>query len=235
MGEPRVGAAQVAGHVGVAHREAAHVGLVDDRVRPRGVRAAVLPPGEEGVDDHAAGDAGLGVELAHLLVALALPAVAEELRSPAQLARDRLRVGVHQQLVGVVAQPLGGGVATVDPVAVVLPRSHPVDVAMPVQVGALGELERHRRRPGAVDEDQLHALGGGGEEGEVRPLPVPRRPQGDEVTGPGRLHAAAVAELMAGHDRGRGRARPARRRRGRRPSAFGPAPRQGARPRLFQT
>ncbi len=202
MGEAGVGAAQVAGHVPVPHGEAAHVGLVDDGVRPGGVRPDVLPPGEEAVDDHRPGHVRLGVEVADVLVAGAVPAVAEELGTPGQVARDRLGVGVDEQLVGVVAQPVGGRVAAVDPEAVVLARPHPVDVAMPVQVGALGELEGGRGPSGAIEEHQLDPVGGPGEQREVGPLAIPRRPQRDVAPRPGRLHGATVwMRLIGGHDR----------------------------------
>ena len=56
VGEAGVGAPQVLGDVGVPHRRALHVDLVDDRVRPRRAQLAVAVPVEERVDDDAAGD-----------------------------------------------------------------------------------------------------------------------------------------------------------------------------------
>ena len=56
--EAGVRAAQVLPDAGMAHREAPHVGLVDDRLLERPAGLAIIAPVEALVDDHAAGHRG---------------------------------------------------------------------------------------------------------------------------------------------------------------------------------
>jgi hypothetical protein len=176
VGQPRVGAAQRRGDVGVAHRRAAHVHLVDDGVRPRRARAPVAVPREGVVHDDAArhvrrrvgriGEAGVD----------RVPRVAEQRRVQRQLAVDRAGVGVQEQLGGVVPQPRAGLVAAVHPVAVPLAGADPADPAVPDLVGGLLQPVAVLG-PVGVEQAQVDRLGAGGPEREVGPVAVPVRPQ----------------------------------------------------------
>src|SRR5205807_803286 len=120
------------------------------------------------------------------------PGVAEHLGPPADLAGDGPGVGVDQQLVGVVAKSLAGRIATVDAETVVLPRSDPVHVAVPVQVGAFDQLVEDALPAAGIEQHELDRLGVLGEQGEVGALPVPGGPHGDVVARPGRLQDPAA-------------------------------------------
>ena len=184
VGEAGVGAAELLRDVGVAHRHALHVGLVDDRVGPGDVRVAVVAPGKEGVDHDAARHVRRRVELAPLLL-LRAEDVAEDLRSPLDRSLDRLGVGVEQQLGRVAAEAALGLVGAVDAEAVALAGPDAVDVAVPAEVGVLGELVGGGRAALEVEEHQLDPLGVLAEEREVGPLAVPGRAERRVPPGPG--------------------------------------------------
>ena len=144
-GQPGVGAAQVLAHVRVAHREALHVRLVDDRVGATGCAAGGRPPSRSP-----------GRSPPHLGMASRRPRRRARGRrrrrrsgtygstlASFQLidAVDRLRVGVDQELVVVEAVALGGRVGAVDAVAVALARADARQVAVPVERGALADLD----------------------------------------------------------------------------------------------
>jgi len=202
MAEGGVGPAELLGDLRVTLGEPLHVGLVDDRVGPAHVGAAVVSPGKEGVDDDAAGDVRRRVQVAPLVVALA-EHVAEHLRTPLEGALDRLRVGVEEELGRVAADALSRLVGTVDPVPVALAGTDAVDVAVPAEVGALGELIGRGRPALGIEEDQLHPVGVLGEEGEVGPLAVPGGAERRVAPGPGGPQAACprVVDIAFEHKR----------------------------------
>ena len=178
-GEAGVGAAEVLAHAGMAHREALDVGLVDDRLVHRRVGTAVLLPLEAIVDDDALGDRDRGV----LLVGLEVRVVArrrvrhvrEHARAlPADLALDRLGVRVDQQLGRVEAVAGARVVRAVHAVAVALAGADARQVDVPVERGALADLDPLLDVL-VVEQAQLHPLRVLGEEREVRPVPVPER------------------------------------------------------------
>ena len=182
-GQAGVGAAQVLAHAGVAHGEPLDVRLVDHRLVHRGVRRPVVLPVEAVVDDHRLGDRGRRV----LVVALEVGVVAgvgirdvgqDVAAVPAHLALDRLGVRVDQQLVRVEAVAGARVVRAVDAVAVALAGADAGQVDVPVERGALGELDALLGVV-VVEQAQLDPLRVLGEQGEVGSVPVPAsRPGG---------------------------------------------------------
>ena len=176
-GEAAVGPAQVLAHVGVLHREALDVGLVDDRVAPAAAGRCVVLPVEAVVDDQALRDRGSGVLVVGLVVGVvrAVRGVRQDLRqAPVDLPLDRLRVRVDQELARVEPVAVVGLVGAVDAVAVALARMHAGQVAVPVVVRDPGELDPLLLALRG-EEAELDALGVLGEDREVRPLAVPGR------------------------------------------------------------
>ena len=140
VGEARVGAAQRRRHVGVLHREPAHVGLVDDRLVRAARRAGGRCPsrrsgrrrppwGRAGAVSSVFGSVGV-VEV-----------VAEARPRPVDVAGDRLGVRVEQQLGRVAPQALGGLPRSVDPVAVALAGADVGEVDVPAVAVDLGQLD----------------------------------------------------------------------------------------------
>ncbi len=103
--DPRVRPAQLGGNVGVAHREALHVRLVDDRLAERGVRRLVTGPIERRVDDDAQRRGAL-IEPAHGQVAFGVHRVVREAAfRPVLRPAHRLRVRIEEHAVVVEALP----------------------------------------------------------------------------------------------------------------------------------
>ena len=122
-----IGSAQVLGYVCVAFREALDMQLVDDRVGPRGVRAAVIAPWERRIHHHATGHRRRRVERAGPRV-VSPHAIPVQGRAVLELSRDSQRIGIQEQLRVVVPQALRWGVSAVDPVRVPLARGDLVDI-----------------------------------------------------------------------------------------------------------
>src|SRR5699024_10961670 len=93
-----VGAAQVLGHAGQAHGQLAHVRLVDHALVAGGRRGSVVPPVEAGVEHHAAGDEGGGVQVARR--GRVVGVVGQDLRPVDDVPLDGARVRVEQHLGG---------------------------------------------------------------------------------------------------------------------------------------
>ena len=132
------------------HREALDVGLVDHAVGQRRVRRAVVLPVEARVDDDALRDRRRVVGVVRRQVVVL--AARRDVRVDVALVEqdrpvDRLRVRVQQQLGGVEAMAALRVVGPVDAVAVALAGVHAGQVAVPVERGALGQLDRTSRRP----------------------------------------------------------------------------------------
>ena len=119
---------------------------------------------------------------------------------PGDVALDRLRVGVDQQLGRVEAVAVLGLVAAVDAVAVALPGPDAGEVAVPVEGRVLAQRDA-LLGVGLVEEAELHPLGVLGEEREVRAVAVPGRPERKRATGPdfhrGNLAAARRSAAFA--------------------------------------
>ena len=130
---------------------------------------------------------------------------------PQDLALDRLRVRVDEQLAGVEAVALLGLVRAVDAVAVALAGADAGQVAVPVVGRALDHLDARLDVLGAVEQAQLDALGVLAEEAEVRPAAVPRRAERERAAGPD-LELARSSSSSQQRSAEGGQARPCRRR-----------------------
>ena len=186
--EAGVRAAQVLGDAVVQLGHALDVALVDDRVAPAAPHRLVALPVEvpgRGVDHDAARHEGGGV-LGGLLLG-ASEDVAESGRRGGEVAADRHRVGVQEQLVRV--EPVAGGRVPrpVDAVAVAGAGLHVGQGAVPDAEALLGEdvAVLLLAAVGGVGEQAERHLGGrGGVDGEVGPLGRPRRAQRPVAPGP---------------------------------------------------
>ncbi len=197
-GEPGVGPAQVLANLGVTHREALDVGLVDDRVGERHPRRRVPLPVEGRVDHDRLRDRA-GVVLVVGLVVVVLAAVGDVREHvgvvrPVDDAVDRLRVRVDQQLVGVEAVAVGGCVGTVHAEAVALPGPDAGQVAMPVERPPGGDLDPGLGA-GVVEQAQLDCLGVLGEQREVGPGSVPRCAERERPPGPDLGHLIKAPDI----------------------------------------
>jgi hypothetical protein len=169
--DARVGAAHLLGHARVPLREALHVGLVDDGVVHAVVGRAVVAPVEERVGDDATRHVGGAVVGVHLV---GIVEVVREARGvPVDLAGDRLRVGVEEQLRRVAPQAVGGIPGPVDPVAVALTRADVGQVGVPAVAVDLAQLDLDLGVVAVVAEQaELDTFGDAGEEREVGPRTV---------------------------------------------------------------
>ena len=173
VAEPRVGAAQRLGHIGVTHGEAAHVQLVEDGVRPGDGWCSIAGPVEPRVHDHRSryerrrvlcvehGVIEGGVIEGGVTegTVLARARVVEQGGVESYGAVDGSGIGVGEQLGGVepVAVPRVPG--PVHPVAVALPRPDTGQVRVPHAVGAISQPYA-RLAPGVVVQAQVHGLAG---------------------------------------------------------------------------
>ncbi len=175
VGQPGEGSADLLRHVGELLGHSLDVGLVDDGLGPAPPRADVLAPGVGGVDDHAFRHDACAVAAVHLQVpALRADPVAEAGVVPANLARQRLGVGVDQQLVRVEAVALPGRVGPVYPVAVKVSRPHVRQIAVPDLMRVFGQGNAGRLAPSLrVEQAEFHLLRVGREQGEVHAGAVP--------------------------------------------------------------
>ena len=156
-GESGVGAAQVRRHFGVAHRQSAHVRLVDDGVVPGNTRRTVIAPGEGGIDHAALRRAGRAVAAVEGQVRLGVPGAIAEVRvAPLQRSLQVLGVGLDQELVRIETVAALGIVRPVHAIAVQQARTCLRKVDMPVVVGALAQLDALDFVPaGTVEQAQL--------------------------------------------------------------------------------
>ena len=149
--QAEVGAPDLRRDVGVGRADALHVGLVDDRVVPRGAGMAIVGPVEERADHHRLGHERSRVAGGGLAVGPVGEGVAEHGLGPLDLAVDRLGVGVDEELVGVAAAAFLRRPRAVDAESVPLTgldaRHVPVvDVGRDQGKGQRGSRGRRRRR-----------------------------------------------------------------------------------------
>ncbi len=133
---------------------------------------AVALPVEARIDDDALRDRGRIVFLVGGCAILVARLIGEDAGSlPVDPLLDRTGIWVDQQLGGVEAVPLFGGIGAVDAVAVALTGADPGEVGVPVRALARGELVTDLAAVGP-EEAELDALRVLGEEREVRPFAV---------------------------------------------------------------
>ncbi len=190
VGEASVGAAQLLGNPGMAHREPAHVQLVDDRVRPGRLRPDVVRPVVVIVDHDPLGDERRRVAVvAHGVRDVLLrpvPHVPVHLRGQDEVAVDGPRVRVQQQLRRIEPGARPGVPAAVHPEPVALPGPHAGQEAVPDLVRELGQCAPGLGAVG-VEEAHLHrlrALRPQREVGARRPVRAGPKPRPQRVRGP---------------------------------------------------
>ena len=173
-----VGAAHLLRDIGVRHRRALDVGLVDDGIVVGDFRRAVVGPVEEGVDD----DRGHRVAEAVFLVAsgarvLGVDVVGEERGVTVEFSVVGAGVGIDQQLVRVAALARAWVVRAVDAVSVTLSRLDGGEVAVPDVGVDLFHVDA-LLVAGFVDQAEFHFFRHVGEEGEVGACAVIRGSEG---------------------------------------------------------
>jgi hypothetical protein len=181
VGDGRVGASEVLRHVGVEPGEPLHVGFVDHRPVPRDGGRAVAAPIERGVDHDPLRHAERAVRVVHdPVVPRLIERVGEGMGVPPNRSGQGARIRIDQQLGRVEPEPAGRLIGSVDPIAVVLARSDPVDVAVPDVIRTFAEALHPVGFLGLrrVEETEVHLHGVPGEEREVGSLAVPGRPEG---------------------------------------------------------
>ncbi|MNM73230.1 hypothetical protein D3C81_849500 [compost metagenome] len=179
------GAAQVGQQVVAQHRQAAHVGFIDDGGGPRHRGRSVVAPVEACVDHHRLGHAlGAVAAVRREVAARALQAVAEQHVGPAHRPAQLARVRVQQQLVRVEAVPVRGIVGAVRAVAVQRAERRVGQVAVPDLVGAFRQRQACQFLAAVLGEQaQVEARGMRREHREVDPQPVPVGAQGVRLAG----------------------------------------------------
>ncbi|MNS14821.1 hypothetical protein D3C72_464460 [compost metagenome] len=177
--QPGEGASQILGDGRVAHADAAHVGLVNDRLVPRHADAMVVAPGVRRVDDLAFGHEWRAVALIETEVGVRVTdGVAEQRLGPLQFADQLFGVRIDQQLVVVETMAVGRVVRTVDAVAVDQPRMGVGQVAVVDLVGVFRQFDAFDLHFAGVVENAQFDLGGvGGKQGEIDTQPIPGRTQ----------------------------------------------------------
>ncbi len=177
-----VRAAQLFGHLGVAHRQAADVRFVEDGPVEGRAEGLVTAPVEGGIDDDAAGGAAL-VGLDGLEVAVGVPElVGEAAEVPPLPAFERPRVRVEEQDPRVEPQPARRVVRAADPERVPGPRTEPRHEAVPHEGRAVRQGEP-RLRVVLAEDAQLDGGRVLGIEGEVDPFAEPRRAERSRSSG----------------------------------------------------
>ncbi len=176
-GEPREGAALALANRRMTDREAAHMHFEDDRLFPGIARVAVIVPGEGAIGHPAFRHvAGAVAAIDGEILARAAEAISEQHIAPAQLAGNRPRIGVEQQLVGVEPVAGSGVVGAVHPVAVELAGARLGQITVPHLVGVFRERDAGLFvLPRAVEQAQLHFVGVRREQRKIDPLPIPGR------------------------------------------------------------
>jgi hypothetical protein len=144
-------------------RDALHVQLVDDRLRPGHVRSLVAAPVEAAVDDDALGNTPCVVAI-----------VVEHRRACVRLSFDRVRVGIDEELVRVEAMPALRSVGALDAEPVTLPRPCTGNVPVPDERSPLLEAKLALDAE-LVEQTQQNARRVLRVEREVRALSVPGR------------------------------------------------------------
>jgi len=141
MSESRRGAALAIRNAVEPHGETPQMGFIDDRVGPRRAGRPVLTPIERpppGYDSLRHGERAIAAVEGQILPwrgdAVAIQGVA-----PAQGTRQRPRVRIEEQLVGIVAKPAFRLVGAEGAIAIELAGSDAREAAMPDTVSAFGK------------------------------------------------------------------------------------------------
>ncbi len=173
--ESRIGAAILRRHIGMLHREAAHVHLVDDRVVPRRAGMLVIAPGECGIDHLALRHAERVIAPVERQIApRTADAIAEVRVRPRQLTDDRLRVRIEQELVRVEAVSLLRLIGSVHAISIQFSGARFGQIAMPHLISLFAQPHALQlAAAAAVEQAQLDALSVFGKQREIDALAVP--------------------------------------------------------------
>src|SRR5690606_9880555 len=140
MRQPRVGATDLWWKLGVTLGETLDVQFVDDCLVPRCARALRVPPIEERIDDDRFGEELCGIHARRALDPRYWIEIEKGIRVR-NLAIDRSRVRIEQQLVGVAEVPRLGSERTVNAKTITLTWPHVRHVAVPGVGGDLGQRQ----------------------------------------------------------------------------------------------
>ncbi|OPZ56968.1 MAG: hypothetical protein BWY88_01284 [Synergistetes bacterium ADurb.Bin520] len=172
------------------HGEAPHMGFVDDALPQRVIQRPVPLPVEIIVDDDALGHPGgveLGVEGKVPLRGVGVPAQGP-VEPPAEIPRQRLGVGVQEDLVPVEAVAPFRVVGPVNPVLVEGAGSDPREKRVPDIPGAVQPGVEKNLLPGlpvlgTVEEEQRNRRGVTGENRELGSPRMRARPERQRLSG----------------------------------------------------
>ena len=175
VAQPLEGAAKLFRDRRIELGEALHMRLVDDRIGPADLRAAVIAPiGFGGIDDAAfrhEGRAVAGIEGEVLVFAFEI--VAEDFLPPFQLADELAGIGIDQQLVGIEAVTVRRIVSTVNPITVKRAGFQAGDIAMPDFVGELRQGDACRLHLSArIEQNHFDPFCMGGEQREIHAFAI---------------------------------------------------------------
>ena len=133
-------AAQLLGNRRVQLRESAHVHLVDDRVVPRRPRRSIVAPRERRIDHRRERrEGGVVARIEREIFVDVTDGVPEHLVGPLNRTRDRFRVWIHDNLVGVESVADCRIVRAVDAITVELVRTRVGQKRVPHHVRVLGQ------------------------------------------------------------------------------------------------
>ena len=194
VGHARIGPADLLGDIRMLLGHALDVRLVDDALVVLVLRRAVVAPVEVGVDDDSHHRVTRRIGSVALLLVTEL--VGEQRGVVLDLSVDRLGIRVEQELVRVASLAPGGVVRAMHAIAVALSGGDGRQVDVPdVRVGLL-DVDTGLG-PVVVEEAQLHAVGGAGEQGEVGTAAVVGCPERVGLTGPD-LHPPMIPRREPG-------------------------------------
>ena len=128
-------------------------------------------------------------------------AIAEQSIVPDQRPPQPAGIGVEQQLVRI--EPVTGirRIRSMNPIAVKAPRPDAGEIAVPDLVCELRQRDPLLVPAAIVEEAKLDLRGIRREQGEVRPLPVPGRPQRVGQAGPNAEFIGCHVDALKAHTR----------------------------------
>ena len=179
VAERLVGAADRDRQVRAQLRQAFDMGLIDERVAPRPTQRRIVAPGPGRVLDLAFWHARRTVAPVHREVAaMRAEPVAVEGFVPADAADDLPRIRIDQELMRIEAVAVLRLIRAVHPVAVELARTGIRQIAVKDMIGTARQPDAVRlAASGGIVEAEVDLCRVLGEQGEIHPASVPRRPQ----------------------------------------------------------
>ena len=184
VAEALEGAAQGLGNGRVKLREAAHVRFVDDRARPwdGAAKRRRSSPFRARIDDDTFRHRGGAVGFVKRQVRRLLPEdITVGRLAPRDVAFDRPRIGVDQELVGVESMSRFRLERPVNTVAISGSSADPRQKAVPDLVGVFGQRDTLDLRPVRREQTEFDALGVRGKQGEIGPVLVDGSPQSRRI------------------------------------------------------